>query len=132
MSDSDPHPIILKFGGSSLGGRERLQAVAEIIAGYEETPVVVVSAMGDTTDQIFGAADAAEQGNLDRVGELTTEIARAHRAAVDDDDCHELIGQLVAELTLVLEGVYLLREQTPRSRAFVASFGERLCAPLLV
>ncbi|MCA9672258.1 MAG: bifunctional aspartate kinase/homoserine dehydrogenase I, partial [Myxococcales bacterium] len=42
------------------------------------------------------------------------------------------IGQLVAELTLVLEGVYLLREQTPRSRAFVASFGERLCAPLLV
>jgi aspartate kinase len=47
--------IVQKYGGTSVGDAERIRAVAERIVaakrgGYD--PVVVVSAMGDTTDEL--------------------------------------------------------------------------------
>jgi len=52
-------PIVLKFGGSSLGSPERIRAVARIIASYRKVRsqiLVVVSAMGDTTDELIQLA----------------------------------------------------------------------------
>ncbi|MFI9722091.1 aspartate kinase [Streptomyces sp. NPDC052396] len=51
--------IVQKYGGSSVPGTERIRQVAEHIvatrrAGHDV--VVVVSAMGDTTDQLLGLA----------------------------------------------------------------------------
>jgi aspartate kinase len=51
--------IVQKYGGTSVGDAERIQAVADRIVrtraeGYDV--VVVVSAMGDTTDDLFGMA----------------------------------------------------------------------------
>nr|WP_221401225.1 aspartate kinase [Paenibacillus phyllosphaerae] len=46
----------MKFGGSSVGTTERMQRVARRIADYKEAGhkvVVVVSAMGDTTDDLI-------------------------------------------------------------------------------
>nr|WP_170312178.1 aspartate kinase [Paenibacillus sacheonensis] len=46
----------MKFGGSSVGSTERMQRVARRIADYREAGndvVVVVSAMGDTTDELI-------------------------------------------------------------------------------
>ncbi|MFC4103844.1 aspartate kinase [Paenibacillus xanthanilyticus] len=48
--------IVMKFGGSSVGTTERMQRVAKRIADYKEAGhrvVVVVSAMGDTTDDLI-------------------------------------------------------------------------------
>ncbi|SFI58181.1 aspartate kinase [Paenibacillus sp. UNC496MF] len=48
--------IVMKFGGSSVGSTERMQRVARRIADYKEADhdvVVVVSAMGDTTDDLI-------------------------------------------------------------------------------
>ncbi|MBB3109164.1 aspartate kinase [Paenibacillus phyllosphaerae] len=48
--------IVMKFGGSSVGTTERMQRVARRIADYKEAGhkvVVVVSAMGDTTDDLI-------------------------------------------------------------------------------
>lgn len=48
--------IVMKFGGSSLGSAERIRAVADrIIAKKKEGHqcVVIVSAMGDTTDELI-------------------------------------------------------------------------------
>ncbi|QHT60427.1 aspartate kinase [Paenibacillus lycopersici] len=48
--------IVMKFGGSSVGSTERMQRVARRIADYREAGhdvVVVVSAMGDTTDDLI-------------------------------------------------------------------------------
>ncbi|MBM7564360.1 aspartate kinase [Paenibacillus sacheonensis] len=48
--------IVMKFGGSSVGSTERMQRVARRIADYREAGndvVVVVSAMGDTTDELI-------------------------------------------------------------------------------
>ena len=52
--------IVQKFGGSSVRDRERLFNVARIVAGTHadgNDVVVVVSAQGDTTDELIAKAD---------------------------------------------------------------------------
>lgn len=51
--------IVQKFGGSSVANVERIQNVARRVAGYRKDGydvVVVVSALGDTTDELIGLA----------------------------------------------------------------------------
>ena len=56
----------MKFGGSSVANADRIKHVAEIIQAYkDERPVVVLSAMGDTTDHLLEAADMAVKGTVD-------------------------------------------------------------------
>ncbi len=50
---------VLKFGGTSVGNTQRMKKVAHRVASYRRKgflPVVVVSAMGDTTDELLGLA----------------------------------------------------------------------------
>ncbi|MCF7934954.1 MAG: aspartate kinase [Synergistales bacterium] len=59
--------LVLKFGGSSVATPERIRAVAERVHAFREQGnqvVVVVSAMGKTTDGLLSLAD--EVGALDR------------------------------------------------------------------
>ena len=47
--------LVQKFGGTSVGNVQRIQAVADRIAQSKEIGhdlVIVVSAMGDTTDEL--------------------------------------------------------------------------------
>jgi aspartate kinase len=56
--------VVQKFGGSSLAGVERLRAVAERVARERrrgERVVVVVSAMGDTTDELAALAHSLDE-----------------------------------------------------------------------
>ncbi|MCL6453110.1 MAG: aspartate kinase [Alicyclobacillus sp.] len=51
--------IVQKFGGTSVGSPERIEAVADIVRKATELcheVVVVVSAMGDTTDELIALA----------------------------------------------------------------------------
>ena len=66
--------VVMKFGGSSVGNLQRLQRVADRVAArYREgiLPVVVVSAMGDTTDELVELAskimNQPAHQDLDRV-----------------------------------------------------------------
>ncbi len=74
--------LVLKFGGSSLATRERIQAVAERIVAVREGGhelAVVVSAMGDSTDELIELAGsisarppARELDLLLSTGEITS------------------------------------------------------------
>jgi len=51
--------VVQKYGGTSVGDADRIQAVADRIVRYRELGhdvVVVVSAMGHTTDELLGLA----------------------------------------------------------------------------
>ena len=55
--------IVMKFGGSSLATSDALTRVAGLIADRAgQGPVVVVSAMGKTTDGLVAAVDLAGPG----------------------------------------------------------------------
>ncbi len=57
---------VLKFGGSSVAGRQRLKAAARIVRrrleGRKGHGVVVVSALGGVTDRLLALAGAAVEG----------------------------------------------------------------------
>jgi aspartate kinase len=51
--------VVLKFGGTSVGDTEKIKRVADKVIGYRnegKDVVVVVSAMGDTTDRLIDLA----------------------------------------------------------------------------
>ena len=74
--------LVQKFGGTSVGSVERIKAVADRIGRCREEGhdvVVVVSAMGHTTDELTGLANAITSAPTQRemdmllaTGEQTT------------------------------------------------------------
>ncbi|HMC59106.1 MAG TPA: hypothetical protein VKJ01_07940, partial [Candidatus Solibacter sp.] len=55
--------IVMKFGGSSVESAAAIERVARIVKAREERrPVVVVSAMGKTTNNLLALANAAIEG----------------------------------------------------------------------
>lgn len=46
--------IVMKFGGSSVASAERMKEVADLIRSFpEERPIIVLSAMGKTTNNLL-------------------------------------------------------------------------------
>ena len=127
-----------KFGGTSLGDASRIVNAARILAGASRRNrlVAVASAMGGVTDLLLAAAHDAERGRLGPARKTVAEIAARHEAAAAG--IASATGTPVSfdaaplvELDTALSGISLLRERTPRVTDLVASFGERLSAPLV-
>lgn len=120
--------IVMKFGGSSVANADRIRHVASIIKAYKgERPVVVLSAMGDTTDYLLEAADKAVEGNVDikNVANLHYETAKelgVNVPAIDD---------LLDELSKLLTGISMIKELTKRTRDYLVSFGERMSVRMM-
>ncbi len=120
--------IVMKFGGSSVANAERIRHVAEIISAYKESkPVVVLSAMGDTTDHLLEAADEAVAGKVDiaKIEKLHWETAKELGIEVPE------ISDLLAELKTLLTGISMLKELTKRTRDYLVSFGERMSVRMM-
>ncbi len=123
--------LIVKFGGTSLADRERLNRAAGIVKNHSGPVACVVSAIGDTTDRLLEAGAHAEAGDALGASAIVQALREAHRLAAPKDATLQVhLDQLFTELSSILEGVRLLRELTPRSMALLSSFGERLSAPL--
>jgi aspartate kinase len=120
--------IVMKFGGSSVANADRIKEAAKIIAQYApERPLVVLSAMGDTTDFLLEAADAALAGSVDLGG-----VRELHEATVRDLEIDgSAVMRLLGELEMLLKGISLLRELSKRSKDYLVSFGERLSVRLM-
>ena len=121
--------LVMKFGGSSVADAACIRRVAELVAGaLPQAPLVVLSAMGKTTNALFDAARQAERGELDGALETLARL-RAHHDQTAQDLCGAGaldLSSTFQELELLLRGVALLRELSPRTLDAIASFGERL------
>ncbi len=64
-SSVSKQPIVLKFGGTSVGDVAAFERVVGIVASQlERRPVVVVSAMTKVTDALLAAFDTAKKGDF--------------------------------------------------------------------
>ena len=126
--------IVMKFGGTSVESAAAIERVAGIVrARQNRKPVVVVSAMGKTTNKLLAIAAAAMQG--DRAGyirqlhDLRDFHSREARQVVPLDHRAELdrtLDEHFQELTELVKGLAVLGELTPRSIDAISSYGERL------
>lgn len=70
---------VFKFGGASLGGVERIQNVGNILSRYSnESIIVIMSAMGKTTNALEKVADSFHNGNKDEALRLFEVIKQNH------------------------------------------------------
>jgi aspartate kinase len=117
----------MKFGGSSVADAQRIRHVVDIVkTQLDRRPVLVLSAMGDTTDHLLEAGD-----NAFRKGEVSVANIEKHhldtmRKLKLPGDARKEIASLLDGLKRLLSGISLIREMTPRTKDFLISFGERL------
>ncbi|KAJ6401243.1 hypothetical protein OIU84_016621 [Salix udensis] len=119
---------VMKFGGSSLASAERMREVAELILSFpNESPVIVLSAMGKTTNKLLLAGEKAVScgvTNVDSIEELSF-IKELHlRTAKELEVDESVIAKHLDELEQLLNGIAMMKELTPRTKDYLVSFGE--------
>ena len=76
---------VYKFGGASLGSKERIENVGKILLERSNEPLMVImSAMGKTTNALEKVVDAFFEGNSTVALQLFDEIKESHLAIVKD------------------------------------------------
>jgi len=126
--------IVMKFGGTSVESAQAIERVASIVrARRDRHPIVVVSAMGKTTNKLLALAQSAIEGKRDEYirqihdlrdfhsREARLVVPLAHRAELD-----RTLDDHFQELTELVKGIAVLGELTPRSIDAISSYGERL------
>lgn len=116
--------VVMKFGGSSVGTAERIKRVAEIIRDKKAAGndcVVVVSAMGDTTDelidlsqQISAAPPAREMDMLLTTGEQISMSLLAMALAEIGEEAVSFTGWQSGIFTNSSHGKAQIREMKPQ------------------
>ncbi|MBP9143537.1 MAG: aspartate kinase [Thermoanaerobaculia bacterium] len=129
---------VLKFGGTSVGSPEALQAACGIVrrAAAETRVLVVVSALAGVTSGIARQLETALARDPSwrdpfralraRHREQLQAVARGRPAVAAAD----ALDRGLERLRDLLRAVELLGEATPRTRARVMAAGERLSAPI--
>jgi aspartate kinase len=126
--------IVMKFGGTSVGSAERLEAVARLVEErLPRRPLVVVSALGGVTDELIRGgrlAVARDPGTEALVDGLRKRHEEAVRALLPEGPERERllshVETVLAELRVLYRGVHYLEELTPRSLDAISAMGERL------
>jgi len=124
---------VMKFGGSSVRDAERMREVAEIVCSFpDQAPALVLSAMGKTTNNLLAAGEAALSVKPKEVGTIEPFImlSELHLKTMDelktDDETREDVVHLLEQLQQLLTGVCIMQELTPRMKANLVSYGERM------
>ncbi|RVW45203.1 Aspartokinase 2, chloroplastic [Vitis vinifera] len=120
--------IAMKFGGSSVASAERMREVADLILSFpNERPVIVLSAMGKTTNKLLLAGEKAVScgvSNASCIDELTF-IKELHLRTADELGVDSsVISAHLEELEQLLKGIAMMKELTLRTKDYLVSFGE--------
>lgn len=129
---------VLKFGGTSVGSVESILSVKKIVEAEKEPVVVVVSALGGITDKLIKTSKLALAGDLSFQSEFD-EIAVRHHQMIEavipsgenKERLLETIDALLDELKSIYQGVYLIRDLSPKTSAAIVSYGERLSSNIV-
>jgi aspartate kinase len=121
--------IVMKFGGSSVESASAIQRVVSIVkSSLAARPVVVVSAIGKTTNRLLHIAEFAAQGDGVTAWRKLLALQADHlQIAVKlgvslDRELERLFGELRGDVLEIASLSSISREVW----ASVASFGERL------
>ena len=134
--------LVMKFGGTSVSGGQRIQNVADLVCAYAQQGhaiVTVTSAMSGVTDTLIHAARRAAAGDDAVYLAAHESLTEQHFAALDQivrDEVARVVARkhvtrLLDDFGNLCQSIHILGELTPRALDAVASLGERLILPIL-
>jgi aspartate kinase len=131
--------IVMKFGGSSLASAAAIKWVAGIVKSYErERPIVVVSAMGRTTDRLQEALESAARGWAYSAWRRLEDLRQFHFQETQrlmGASAPQFLAQRIAPQFRELHGLLIELEEgrklTPQVTDHVLSYGERLSSEIV-
>jgi aspartate kinase len=125
--------IVMKFGGTSVESAEAIERIAGIVRErIARRPVVVVSAMGKTTNKLLQVASLAAEGHYEALSYLGSvrdfHLAEAEKLGIHDSLNKTPFGITATfkELKEFIKGLMVMRELTPRVTDAISAYGERL------
>lgn len=129
---------VLKFGGTSVGSQESINALISLLKpnAQSENPVVVLSAMSGVTNALLEMAENAR--NLQEYSAALKEVEEKHfkviRALLPASAQNPVLTKLKIffnELEDILQSVHNLRELSPQTKDLILSYGER-CSTAMI
>ena len=125
----------MKFGGTSVSSRRNIEQIKSILNQKNENYIVVVSAFSGVTNQLENLVQQA----LNRdVSPLLEEIRELHFSVIKEifkvsqqSGVLLEVQQKCNALEAICQGVNLLKELSPRTKAHILSFGEQLSSLIL-
>ncbi len=128
---------VMKFGGASFRDSDSTRSVLNAVRMDDEPKVVVLSAIHKITDTLAQSLHDARR-NETGVASSIKRIRARHQeladACIEDTKVHERvmarIDQKVAELERLFYGASYTGEVSPRTKAKVMSYGERMSVHL--
>ena len=130
----------MKFGGTSMGSAERIEAAARLTTEqHANRPVaIVVSAMSKVTDLLLDSLRRAEAGdeagldtNLAAMTERHVTCCRALLPAGFQETAIDGVNGLIGEFARIAKGILMLGERPLASVDRAVAIGERLSALLM-
>ncbi|MGN6600995.1 MAG: bifunctional aspartate kinase/homoserine dehydrogenase I [Ginsengibacter sp.] len=130
---------VLKFGGSSVASAENINKIISIIELQlqKEKLIVVVSALGGTTDALLNSVVLASEGKeqfreeLQKIENRHLKITRQLIPVAQQSRVLSMVKQQCNEIEDICNGVFLLQELTSRTRDRIMSYGELLSSQII-
>ncbi len=130
--------IVLKFGGTSMGSKESLQQVMDIIQQrLPQKMIVVVSAMSGVTDELlnsgkFAAAHDEQWREILKKSELRHQQTIGYMINTGDQPgISAIVKNIFSEIRDLCNGIALLEELSDKIKDKLAGYGELLSSQLL-
>jgi aspartate kinase len=124
--------IVMKFGGTSVESAEAMGRVAGIVRErVERRPVVVVSAMGRTTNKLLAIGDMAVSGRREEALESLSEMRAFHLREASGLGVDAEVEAHFHELAELVKGLAVMGELTARATDAISSYGERISSVIV-
>ena len=127
----------MKFGGSSVGTPDSIKKVKRIVEQAGDDVIVVVSALGGVTDKLLSISKIAAQGDASYKAALS-DICLKHTLMVEQvipqssarEQLQIKVQAMLGELQNIFQGIYLIKDLSPKTSDTIVSYGERLSSTI--
>ncbi len=128
---------VIKFGGSSISNSKNIKKVLKLIETFDDKTIIVVSAIGKTTDLISQSGKLASIKNL-KYKEVFKKIKSNHFTIIRNlsDINFQVkilteVQKLFIDLENILDGIYNLGEFNQNISDKILAFGEKLSSYII-
>ena len=130
---------IFKFGGTSVANSKNILKVIDIVKNNSiDSPIIViVSALGGTTDILLNSARKAEKKDTSYIKDIKS-LEKRHIDTASEllkngtqSQVFNQINNYFNELRRILEGIYLINEFSNKTNDKIVSFGEILSSYII-